>query len=130
MLSLKLLTKYFLLFMLCLAITPLVNADETTQRVQFQKGRTTAVIKGSVIRNNDIRYLLGAKAHQYMTVHVSGSDSVAFQVYSAKGKDLTNNSSGFTKDWEGELPEGGDTQILLFTDKYKAQAFTLEIGIR
>jgi hypothetical protein len=115
---------------MCLVIAPLVNADEKTQRVQFQKGRTTAVIKSSVIRDNDIRYLLGAKSRQYMTVHVSGSDSVAFQIYSPSGKDLTNSSSGFTKDWEGELPESGDTQILVFTDKYKPQGFTLEVGIR
>ncbi len=128
MLLIKFFAKYGLILLFALLIAPLVNADEKTQRVKFEKGRTTAVIKASVVRSNDIRYLLGAKKGQFMTVHVSGSDSVAFQVYTSSGKDIT--ASDFTKDWEGQLPEGGDTQILVFTDQYKSQAFTLEIGIR
>lgn len=129
MLSLiKFLSKYFLVLFLILSTVSLVNADEKVQRVRFEKGRTSAVIKANVVRSNDIRYLLSAKKGQYMTVHVSGSDSVAFQIYSSSGKDITG--SDFTKDWEGPLPEGGDTQILVFTDQYKSQGFTLEIGIR
>lgn len=130
LIGLKFIAKYSLLLLLCLVVAPLVNADESVQRVRFERGRTTAVIKSSVVRSNDIRYLLGAKRGQYMTVHISGSDSVAFQVYSASGEDVTHSDSGFTKDWEGPLPESGDTQILVFTDQYKAQPFTLEVGIR
>lgn len=127
----KFFAKFSLLLMFILSFAPLanVNADETVQRVKFEKGRTTSVIKARVVRSDDIRYLLGAKRGQYMTVHISSaSDSVAFQVYSPNGKDITG--SDFTKDWEGALPENGDTQILVFTDQYKSQSFTLEVGIR
>lgn len=128
-LTLKFFAKSTLLLLCLLSFVPMVNADENVQRVRFERGRTTAVIKASVVRSSDIRYLLGAKKGQYMTVHVtSGKDSVAFQVYSPSGKDIT--ASDFTKDWEGSLPESGDTQILVFTDQYKAQNFTLEVGIR
>lgn len=127
----KFFAKSSLLLLFILSFAPLanVNADETVQRVKFERGRTTAVIKARVVRSEDVRYLLGAKKGQYMTVHVSsGGDSVAFQVYSQSGKDITG--SDFTKDWEGPLPENGDTQILVFTDQYKSQSFTLEVGIR
>lgn len=128
LLAFKFFARYGFTLLLALLVIPMVQADEKVQRVKFEKGRTTAVIKATVVRSNDVRYLLGARKGQSMTVHVSGSDSVAFQVYTSSGKDITG--SDFTKDWDGQLPEGGDTQILVFTDQYKSQAFTLEIGIR
>jgi len=128
LLAFKFFARYGFTLLLALLVIPMVQADEKVQRVKFEKGRTTSVIKATVVRSNDVRYLLGARKGQSMTVHVSGSDSVAFQVYTSSGKDITG--SDFTKDWDGQLPEGGDTQILVFTDQYKSQAFTLEIGIR
>jgi hypothetical protein len=80
------------------------------QRVRFPRGRTTAVLKGSVIRGTQNQYILGARAGQTMTVHITSREKNAvFVILDPNGTALDGAEEGSdTMDWSGTLPANGD----------------------
>ncbi|MGH9941443.1 MAG: hypothetical protein ACRD9R_03670 [Pyrinomonadaceae bacterium] len=98
-----------------------------TRRVQFGRGRTTAVIKNTIRRGTNHHYLLGARAGQTMIVHLVGKQT-GFTVYTPDGGAAIEAADG-VKDWEGTLPESGDYTIEIATDARTAP-YTLEVTIR
>jgi hypothetical protein len=102
-----------------------------TQRVRFPKGRTTAVLKGSVVRGTQDRYILGARSGQTMTVHITALEKNA--VFVILGPDATalegTEEGADTTDWSGELPLSGDYSIWVGPTRGNA-SYTLEVTIR
>lgn len=99
-----------------------------TRRVNFQRGRTTAVLKGRVVAGRDYCYRLRARAGQRMTVHLtSRARGARFSVFPpAHGAYAV---AAELSDWEGLLEEDGDYMISLSVPK-GADAYTLEVSIR
>jgi len=62
---------------LLLAMTASVVYALKIQRVKFARGRTTAVLKGAVVRGTNDRYLLGAREGQTMIVHITSVEKNA-----------------------------------------------------
>lgn len=102
-----------------------------TQRVRFARGRTTAILKGAVVRGTQDRYILGARAGQTMIVHVSSREKNA--VFTILGPDATalqGTDEGLdATDWTGELPLSGDYSIWVSPTRGNA-TYTLEVTIR
>ena len=102
-----------------------------TQRVRFPRGRTTAVLKGAVVRATQDRYILGARAGQTMIVHITSLEGNA--VFSILGPDATAlpgaEEDADTMDWTGELPLSGDYSIWVSPTRGNA-TYTLEVTIR
>src|SRR5918911_133581 len=63
--------------LLATTMAALAAQTGTTRRVRFPRGRTTAVLKGAVVRGTTDRYLLGASAGQTMTVHIPAREKNA-----------------------------------------------------
>ncbi len=72
----------------CILVAPTVNLfaqgggnlappSGKTQRVRFARGRTTAILKGAVVRGTQDRYILGAREGQAMIVHVTSREKNA-----------------------------------------------------
>jgi hypothetical protein len=101
------------------------------QRVRFAKGRTTAVLKGAVIRATKDRYILGAGGGQTMIVHVTSLEKNAvFYIMAPDGSMLNGaNDEDDATDWEGELPANGDYSIYVSPSRGNA-TYTLEVTIR
>lgn len=101
----------------------------TVERVRFQPGRTTAVVRGSVSGRTSRVYLLSAREGQRMSVHLSGQSGAVFDI---TGPDHTGLSQLQIRDWEGELPLSGTYRIHVEgeTEDLPARSYTLEIGIR
>lgn len=119
----------FIVAAILLAMVPLSALAQTgtTRRVRFQKGRTTAVLKGAVVRGTEDRYLLGASGGQTMTVHVTSvEDNAVFEI-SAPGSDTALVTEA--ADWTGELPTSGDYSIIVAPTRGNA-TYRLEITIR
>jgi hypothetical protein len=119
-----------ILLMLLLSVSASSIQQDRTKRVQFERGRTSTVIKDSVVRGTKDNYILGARKGQTLTVHISSSeDNAVFDVYRyvEDGKRLTDEDE--TTDWEGELPESGDYLISVSGTRGNA-SYTLEITIR
>lgn len=102
-----------------------------TQRVRFARGRTTAILKGAVVRGTQDRYILGARGGQTMIVHVTSREKNA--VFTILGPDATaleGTDEGLdATDWTGELPLSGDYSIWVSPTRGNA-SYTLEVTIR
>lgn len=102
-----------------------------TQRVRFARGRTTAILKGAVVRGTQDRYILGARGGQTMIVHVTSREKNA--VFTILGPDATaleGTDEGLdATDWSGELPLSGDYSIWVSPTRGNA-TYTLEVTIR
>jgi hypothetical protein len=103
----------------------------TERRIKFARGRTTAVVNGSINYGHSDVYTLGARKGQTMTLHVaSRNPEVSFSVSAPSSSPV---EGAFTvRDWSGELPESGDYTITLVNNRERggASAYTLEVTIR
>ncbi len=102
-----------------------------TQRVRFPRGRTTAVLKGAVVRGTQNQYILGARRGQTMIVHITSRENNAvFVILGPNGTALDGAEEGTdTKDWTGQLPLSGDYSIWVGPTRGNA-TYTLEVTIR
>jgi hypothetical protein len=116
---------------LFLATTALPMQSTSVRRVRLPRGRTTAVLRGSIVNDGMNQYLLGARAGQKMTVHVTSPRNRAkFDIYLRGDRSaLANSGAEDTTDWEGELPESGDYVISVYSVGGNAR-YTLEVTIR
>lgn len=95
------------------------------RRVQFERGRTTAVLKGTTTGSDT--YLLRAKEGQTMLVHVTArGKNVTLDVFAEDGAVLGASDGS---DWTGQLPQTGDYRIVVSATKGTAH-YTLEVTIR
>ena len=102
-----------------------------TKRVRFARGRTTVVLKNSVVRGTRDRYTLGARAGQQMSVHITSVEKNAvFIIYTPAGGTLEGAGEGQdTSDWSGELPQSGDYVIEVGGTRGNA-TYTLKVTVR
>lgn len=119
-----------LLTSLCLAWTfpaPAQKGTSVVRRVSFARGRTTAILHGTVSRGVSDDYLLRARAGQTMSLHLSANADASFSILTPSGNPLGD----FVSDWSGELPESGDYRInVLPPSRTNAARYTLEVTIR
>lgn len=112
-------------------VSAVIAQTGKTKRVRFPRGRTTAVLKGAVVRGTNDRYILGARRGQTMIVHVSSREKNA--VFTILGPDATalqGTDEGLdATDWTGELPLSGDYSIWVSPTRGNA-TYTLEVTIR
>jgi hypothetical protein len=115
-----------------LLLAPPVEAQRgKSQRVRFGRGRTTAVLRGAVVRGTQDRYILGARAGQTMTVHItSRGRNAVFVILGPDATALEGTEEGAdATDWSGELPLSGDYSIWVGPTRGNA-TYTLEVTIR
>lgn len=109
-----------------------VLAQEDAQRIQFQKGKSSAEIRGTVhIQEGEPKsqtYLLKASAGQRMTVHFTSPEPEAtYAVACPRG----GSTGAGASPWTFELPESGDYRITV-SGPYEAEKsfpYTLEVGV-
>jgi hypothetical protein len=114
-----------------LLATSIFSQTGKTQRVRFPRGRTTAVLKGAVVRGTQDQYILGARAGQTMTVHITSREKNAvFTILDPQATALPGTEEGAdATDWQGELPGSGDYSIWVGPTRGNA-TYTLEVTIR
>lgn len=125
------LKRFSLILVACMALTTLVVAQRgssVVRRMSFPRGRTTAVVQGTVRRGVSHDYLLRAQTGQGMTVHLASGGNVQFQIITPAGQYL----SDYTRDWSGYLPQSGDYRINVLppTENNRPARYTLEVTIR
>ena len=119
-----------LVTMLLLTSTALSMQHTVVRRVRFPRGRTTVVLKGTVVNNTLNNYLLNAKAGQTMSVHLTSPSGKAwFDLYPRNDRGALTDSAEDTKDFEGRLPQSGDYVISVYSETGTTR-YTLEVTVR
>jgi hypothetical protein len=94
------------------------------KQLRFARGRTSAVVKDTVRLCTMHEYYFRARAGQKITAHLVTGNRTSMTLFTASGETVFDG----TKDFEGELPEGGQYSLQIGTDA--TAAYTLEITIR
>jgi hypothetical protein len=121
-----------IVFTLCLLIASATQAQQC-QRITFQRGQTSAVVKGQVSAARSVCYKLHARNGRRLIAHLTSPDRrVRFSIspdyydadFLARGYNVT--------DWDGELesPAGDDFMIMVTLSAKKiTDTYTLEVNI-
>jgi len=106
-----------------------------TERVQFKKGSTSAVIKGQVKGYSDVDYLVRAGAGQTITVSLKVSNRMNyFNVLPPGSKDVAMYAGQTGEDFKGVLPTDGDYTIRVYLIRAAARRnesskYTLTVSV-
>ena len=107
------------------------SAKPAPQRIQFEKGKSSATIRKTLkVKGDDVEtheYRLRAGAGQVLTVHFEAAEPGAAYSVTCPGNGLTHAKG---KTWSLTLPEAGDSAIAV--NGYGAKAsfpYTLEVGV-
>ena len=117
------------------AVAPSLSAQgegKTTRRIQFQRGQSTARLKGKIRKSEEIVYLLRANEGQTLSVRVTASTPNNDVVFTLKGpNDAPLMAEGdMDTEWSGQLPATGDYQISLGMIESEFSQYTLEVSVR
>ena len=121
------------LFMLCVQMTA-ATPDKPPQRIHFERGKSSATIRGHISGFDVQDYVVGAKAGQQMDIRISATNpETYFVLYSINGKttDLTE-----TNHYSLETTESGDYVIRVLMMRAAARRkgassnYTLTISIK
>jgi len=118
-----------LVFIIVLIIN--TGAQETEKTLKFKKGESSAVVAGSLLRGEEVSYILKANKDQNMVVTISSTENNAvFRI-----KDRTSryylDGAGEIDDaikWQGSLPSDGEYKIIIGGTKGNAE-YTLNVYI-
>lgn len=117
------------LLMLVLSAVSSISA-QTTRRVRFAKGASSATVSGQVKGYDYIDYVVGARAGQTMSVRLTGSSVAEFVIRLPDGENLGMEATG-VREWSGELPESGDYSIrVLMSRAYARRGTTARFSLR
>jgi hypothetical protein len=104
------------------------GAPETrTERVKFAKGTAGATLSGSLTPGGSVRYVLGAKANQFLSVGVAGP--VDYQIFNPDQTFLLDMIPGSTP-YNGQLWQSGDHVIEVINRGNGTQSYTVTVAIK
>jgi hypothetical protein len=128
------------LLMMCVLVTAsssVLAADGIESRpLQFAKGTSSAVVKGSIKGERTIDYKLRAKAGQTMSVTLKTSNGANYFNVLPPGSTgeaiFVGSTSG--NDWTGQLPVDGEYTVRIYlmrsaARRNEAADYTLTVGI-
>jgi hypothetical protein len=81
---------------------------QSTERIQFARGATSAVVSGSLSANSTARYVLRALAYQLMDVTLSAPEGASLSVTQADGRSLRAITGSSASGFRGYLQRTGD----------------------
>ena len=109
-------------------------AQSKLERVKFQRGRSSTVVRGTILGFETRDYLIGAKAGQVMTLRLSSTNRYTnFVIYSINERPTDMNE---TTEWSEKLSESGDYLIRVLMMRAGARRkgatanYTLNVSIR
>jgi hypothetical protein len=87
-----------------------VFAQRKPERIRFQKGHISTILKGRLVTYDTKDYLLGAAKGQTMKIKLESSEAY-FVVFPAKGEPL---EMGPRTEWAETLMDSGDYVVRVF----------------
>lgn len=118
--KLDVMSKRFLWLLQCLMLlfvgSVMAADDIRTERVQFKKGESSALVEGKIKGYEIVDYVLGAKAGQSMNVSMATKHTATYFNIMAPGENEVAMFVGSTSgnQYEGTLPASGDYKIRVY----------------
>jgi hypothetical protein len=119
------------------AAAQVARGTEAIKQIEFEPGKRTAVVKGTVspgggegdmYNDGKDRYTLNVKSRRTVKMRlVSDNDRARFSISNTPQDVPVKNSAIVTK-WSGRLPKRGDYGITIFTTGEGAH-YTLEVSV-
>ena len=107
------------------------------KKVEFEKGKSSAMISGKLKGEQIIDYVLNAKAGQEISVKFTSSNSANYFNLMAPGEEYVAfyNSSMGENSYQGKLEKSGDQRIRVYLMRSAARRnevadFKLEVSIK
>jgi hypothetical protein len=103
-----------------LLVLVLSSADVLAQkRIRFQRGKSSATVRGPIGANGYTEYVIDGRAGQVMTIEItSGNGAVVVNAGTASGKSFSVEMTG------------GDHLLSVVNTNRRATNFTLTVSIR
>ena len=103
-------------FALLLVRPALADSDIRVERVQFEKGASSAVVEGTISGYDSVDYVLRAGKGQYMNVSMATDNGANYFNILAPGEDVVAmfNGSVSENQYQGTLPASGDYRIRVY----------------
>lgn len=123
-------------FLLCVGTPALASDGIETRTVHFDKGASSATLKGSIKGRQIVDYRLGARAGQTMSVHFAPDHNAAYINVLPPGSSgeaiFIGSTSG--NDWTGTLPSDGQYTVRTYLMRSAARRnevahYQLTVGI-
>jgi hypothetical protein len=103
--------RHFAVVIVALSLLSLATfAQRKPERVRFQKGHISTILKGRLVSYDTKDYLLGAAKGQTMKIKLESSEAY-FVVFPAKGEPL---EMGPRTEWAETLMDSGDYIVRVF----------------
>ncbi len=115
---------------------------QETAKVHFSAGATSATVNGTIIGDQYIDYVLGARAGQTMSASIkvagtNGDGTIYFNILppGSDGEAIFNGSMSADGQASVKLPKDGDYRIRVYLmgndkDADKTVGFSVKVGIR
>ncbi len=130
---LKIKVKLFAVFVLLsasLAFVAIFAHADTTKRIKFAKGKTSAIVKGAVLRDEVDTYIVGVNKGQWMTVDVTSiENNASFRIRNASGEYVQGaDELSEATIWKGTVTESGDYKIEVAPNRGNA-TYSLKVSV-
>ena len=105
---------FVLIVGLCLALTG--YSAEFKKPLTFPHGKSSTIVKGSVIRGDRDVYLIRVRAGQVMSVSITALEkNAAFSIYEPKTEDAIpgTEEENDPTEWSGTLSKSGEYRIVV-----------------
>jgi type II secretory pathway pseudopilin PulG len=127
---------FFAVATLALIAPAAAQNGQRTERVQFARGTASKAITGAIKGDAGVRYLVGARAGQKLTVTLKTSNASSYFNVTAPGADAAVfiGSSGGNR-FTFTIPSSGDYAIDVYLMRNAARRgetakYTLTVGVR
>ncbi len=101
---------------------------QQTARIRFGRGRSSAVLSGTLAAGKMRTYILGVRSGQTITVQVNSVNNKAIgDIDYPSGDHIAVTDEGF---WQGETDENGDYRISVINDGARVGRYTLTVTVR
>lgn len=120
-----------LLTTVLLSVSLIFGQTEQTKRIKFAKGKSSATMKDSVLRDEIHYYLVKVGKGQKMTVKVTAVEkNASFRILKPSGEYVEGaGEMDEPKNWSGELSESGDYKIEVAADRGNA-TYRLTVSVK
>lgn len=120
---------------LCVVAPAVAQSPTRSERVQFPRGATSAVVRGTIRGYSTVDYIVGARAGQTLRISMRTSNASSyFNVIAPRAQSAMFDGSIRGNSFNGRLPQTGDYRIRVYLMRNAARrgesaSYSLDIGV-